>query len=144
MGKKETYEPLARQYYVEAQVPISGIAKRLNITEKTLHSWKKEGDWDGQRAKFLHAQFSCYGSLYELVKLLSEDAKNRFLTDGELPDAKTVNFLRDMVKQLPTLKNFENGLALEKIEEVKEQEPQAKTDKTSTITEIDKFLKGLG
>lgn len=143
MGKRETYEPLARQYYVEAQVPISGIAKRLNITEKTLHSWKKEGNWDGQRAKFLHAQFSCYGSLYELVRLLAEDAKDKFVTTGELPDSKTVNFLRDTIKQLPNLKTFENTLALEKIEEVKEQEPQEKADKTNTINEIDKFLKGI-
>ena len=143
MSKKEQYEPLARQYYVEAQMSIAGIARHLKVTEKTLRDWRDKGKWDEQRVKFLRAQFSCYGSLYELVRLLADDARTKFVTTGELPDAKTVNFLRDTIKQLPNLKTFEHNLALEKIEEVKEQEPQAKNDKTSTITEIDKFLKGI-
>lgn len=141
MSKKETYEPLARQYYVESQMPVSGIAKRLNITEKTIHSWKKAGNWEQQRANFLRSQFSCYGSLYELVKLLSEDVKNKFVSEGELSDPKTLKFLTDMVDRLQKLKDFESTLATEQIENLQEREDTG--EKTNPLKEIDKFLKGM-
>lgn len=141
MTKKDTYEPIARQYYVESQMPVSGIAKRLHITEKTIHSWKKAGNWDQQRANFLRSQFSCYGSLYELVKLLSEDVSNRFQAEGELPDPKTLKFLTDMVDKLPKLKDFESNLANEQIENLKAQD-ETKAGAT-TISEVDRYLKGL-
>ncbi len=143
MVKRDVYEPLARRYYVENQMPVSGIAKRLNITEKTLHNWRKTGNWDEQRTNFLRAQFSCYGSLYELVKLLSEDIKERFLAEGELADPKTLQFLTNMVDRLQKLKDFESTLALEQIDKLKERDKSGKEAVNNPLSEIDKFLKGL-
>lgn len=120
MAKKEQYGMLAEQYYVEHNMPISGIAKRLNINEKTLHSWKREGKWDEKRAKFLHSKYSCHSALYELVNLLVKNAIEKYKTEGVLPEAKELYFIKDMAEKLPKMKSFENNLAEEQIQETAE------------------------
>lgn len=140
MSKRDIYEPLARQYYVESQMPVSGISKRLQITEKTLHVWRKEGKWDEQRTSFLRSQFSCYGSLYELVKLLADDIKQRYITEGALSDRSTLRFLTDMVDRLQKLKDFEETMCADRIESLKSEESGSKSN---PLSEIDKFLKGI-
>lgn len=121
MSKKEQYGKLAEQYYVENSMPISGIAKRLPINEKTLHNWKKAGKWDDKRTQFLHSQYSCYSSLYELVNLLVKNAIETYQTEGKLPEAKELYFIKDMAEKLPKLKAFENNLADEQIQQVTEE-----------------------
>ena len=143
MSKRETYEPLARQYFVESQMPVSSIAKRLPVTEKTLHNWKKEGNWEQQRANFLRSKYSCYGSLYELVSLLVQDSLHQFKTDGTFPEAKTLSFLINAAEKLPKMKNFENLLAEEQIENSKEEDTANKSDSINILEQIDKHLKGL-
>lgn len=120
MAKKEQYGMLAEQYYVENNMPISGIAKRLNINEKTLHNWKREGEWDKKRTAFLHSKYSCYSALYELVNLLVKNAIDKYKTEGTLPEAKELYFIKDMAEKLPKMKNFENNLAEEQIQEAAE------------------------
>lgn len=125
MAKKEQYGMLAEQYYVESNMPISGIAKRLQINEKTLHNWKKEGEWDKKRAAFLHSKYSCHAALYELVRLLAENAINQYKNEGTLPEAKELYFIKDMAEKLPKMKNFENNLAEEQIQQMtEEQKPE--------------------
>ena len=46
MTKKPEYEPIAAQYFVEMQMTVSQIAKRLDVSEKTIHNWKKAGGWE--------------------------------------------------------------------------------------------------
>lgn len=125
MAKKEQFFHLAEQYYIESNMPIAGIAKKLNLTEKTLHAWKKEGDWENKRNAFLKSQFSCYSSLYNLVGLLAEKALTNFKETGTMPTSKEVYALTAMIDKLPSMKNFENGLANEAIAET--SEPKAKT-----------------
>lgn len=121
MAKKEQYFHLAEQYYVESNMPISGIAKRLNVTEKTLHGWKKEGEWDNKRASFLRAQYSCNSALYELVGLLAKNMLESFKTQGTMPTSKEVYALTAMIDKLPGMKSFETGLADEAIAQTTEQ-----------------------
>lgn len=117
MAKKEQYGLLAEQYYVESNMPISGIAKRLGVNEKTLHNWKREGSWDEKRNKYLHSKYSCYSALYELVNLLAQDAIGKYKTEGILPEAKNLYFIKDMAEKLPKMKDFENNLAEEQIQQ---------------------------
>ena len=41
MAKFDDYGILAEKYYVEEQLPVSRIAEKLGLTDKTLHEWKK-------------------------------------------------------------------------------------------------------
>ncbi len=138
MAKKEQYGHIAKQYYVEMQIPVSGIAKRLNLTEKTLHSWRKEDNWDAERTNFLRAQYQCYGSLYQLLHTLADNALREYKTDGAVPDAKVLNFISQMSEKLPKLKAFENSMLTEHVEKVTEAEEKdaPKEDLSVKIAEI--------
>lgn len=139
MGKKETYFILAEKYYVEEQQPISGIANRLNITEKTLHGWKKEGDWENKKMKFLQSQYSCYASLYELVNKMAVSV-NEAYNNGQKPDGSTLYSLTKLIDKLPKLKKFETELITDKNAAAEEKN---NGDMSAKIAElIDKRLMG--
>lgn len=131
MGKKEQYGMLAQQYYVESNMPICGIAKRLKINEKTLRNWKKEEKWEEKRANFLRSKFSCHSALYELLNLLVKNAIDTYKTEGSLPEAKELYFIKDMADKLSKMKDFENTLAEEQINKL--SETQEKTFDSSDI-----------
>lgn len=122
MAKRAEYEIIACQYFVECQMSIATIAKRLNISEKTLHNWKKAGNWDKKRACFLKSQYSCNQSLYELLNLVTKKALDDFKTQDIMPDQKTLYFIMNMSDKLSKLKQFEKEEAKEKIEEINKQE----------------------
>lgn len=137
MGKFEQYGAIAQQYFVEEQKPVSVIAKLLNLTEKTLHDWKKKGDWEQKRADFLKSKFNCYASLYELTNLITQDALNTYKTEGEKPDKTTISFLTRAIDKLPKMKQLEQI-------EVFEQTAAGKDKDSSeeTILKIHKYLMG--
>ena len=120
MTKKATLEIAACQYFVECQMSISEIARRLNVSEKTIHNWKKDGDWDKKREFFLKSQYSTNQTLYELVHLVANKALEDFKTEGAYPDQKTLYFLMNMADKLDKLKNYEDKLSGEKISEIKQ------------------------
>ena len=120
MTKKATLEIAACQYFVECQMSIAEIARRLNVSEKTIHNWKKEGEWDKKREFFLKSQYSTNQTLYELVHLVAKKALDDFKTEGAYPDQKTLYFLMNMADKLDKLKNYEDKLSCEKIAEAKQ------------------------
>ncbi len=137
MAKFEQYSPIAQQYFVEEQKPISVIAQQLNLTEKTLHDWKRKGNWEQKREDFLKSKYNCYASLYELTNLMAQKALEDYKEDGTTPDKATVNFLARAIDKLPKMKRLEQ-------EEISEQANSSK-DKASneeTILKIHKFLTG--
>lgn len=136
MGKFEDYGILAEKSYVEEQLPISSIAKKLNITEKSLHDWKKKGGWDEKRRQFLSSQYNCYGSLYELLNKIVQKSLLDCDQTGDMPDAATLYFIKAMADKLPKIKKLENEIVQEK--QVLEQKPI----NTDVLSSIDKFLKG--
>lgn len=118
MAKSPEILILATQYYVECQMSITQIAKRLNISEKTLHTWKKENEWQGKRNRFLKSMYSTNQSLYELLHLVSQKAIDDYKADGTMPDQKTLYFIMGMTDRLPKLKMYEKQENKEKVEEL--------------------------
>ncbi len=110
MGKKETYYGLAEKCFVEDQIPVSGIAKKFNLTEKTVHTWKKEGNWEEKKLKFLKSQYSCYSALYELVSKMIKKINDDYTETGKMPEGSVLYFVKSMVDKLPKLKKFETDL----------------------------------
>lgn len=143
MAKRAEYEIIACQYFVECQMSIAAIAKRLNISEKTLHNWKKIGNWDKKRAYFLKSQYSCNQSLYELLNLVVKKALDDFKMQDIMPDQKTLYFIMNMSDKLNKLKQFEKEEAKEKIEEIN-QNSEIDKDKTNNMDEmIKEFVKAV-
>lgn len=136
MSKKQTYEILASQYYIEAQMSISTISKRLNISEKTLFNWKKEGEWDKKRTSFLKSQYSCNQTLYELLHLVSKKALEDFYKDGSMPDQKTLYFIMNMTARLKDLKSFEQARADEAIKEVTNESNKQENENKEELKQV--------
>lgn len=136
MTKKATYEVLAAQYFVERQMSVAGIAKKLNISEKTIHTWKKDGNWEEKRTKFLKAQYSTNQTLYELLGLMATKAVDDYKAEGIIPDQKTLYFIMNMSDKLYKLKKFEEESVLEKIEEVNTSTSEQTEDKKAVSDEI--------
>lgn len=135
MTKKATYEVLAAQYFVERQMSVAEIAKRLNISEKTIHTWKKDGNWEEKRTKFLKAQYSTNQTLYELLGLMATKAVDDYKSEGIIPDQKTLYFIMNMSDKLYKLKKYEEESVLEKIEETTVSAEQT-ADKKAVSDEI--------
>lgn len=136
MAKKEQYYVLAEKYYVEEQTPISGIAQKLNITEKTLHNWRKNGNWEDKRTKFLRSQCNCYASLYELVHKMTSKITDEFEAEGKMPDGSALYFISKMMDKLPKLKKFENEMITEKLN------VETKPINKDVLAQVNKFLTG--
>lgn len=139
MGKFEDYGLLAEKYYVEEQLPISTIAKKLNLTDKTLHDWKNKNNWDDKRKDFLQSQFTCSAQLQELLIHLVKNT-NAKIKAGELPEAATLNFITKMAEKLPKLKAYDDMVANEKMTT---SENQTVSDQSQKVAElINKQLMG--
>ena len=140
--KKQNYEILACQYFVENQMSIAEIARRLNVSEKSLHNWKNEGNWVEKRTRFLKSQYNTNQALYEFVKLLLQKALEDFKTEGIMPDQKTLYFIMNMADKLPKLKEYEKQTAEEKAEELNKVSPE-KDSEVNTEDLIQKFFKAV-
>lgn len=110
MSKKQAYYDIAQKMYIEEQKPISGIAERLDITEKTLRDWKIKGDWETKKLQLIKSQQSCHAELYKLVEKLTAKMSED-IEAGEKPDASTLYFLKGMIDKLPKLKAYEDSVS---------------------------------
>lgn len=145
MGKFEDFGILAEKYYVEDQLPISTIAKKLNLTDKTLHDWKKKGNWEDKKRDYLASQCSCNKNLYELVRLLTDKAVSDIRADGVYPDPAALNFISKMADKLPKIKTFEENVVNELMNaNTSETEDKSEDIKLKIAKSIDEKLMGNG
>lgn len=114
MAKKDQYFPIAESKFVEQQKCIETIAQELNISSKTLHKWKKEGDWENKREKFLAANTSTSAALIELTNLMVLDSLETYKKTGEKPDKETLNFIKSVIPRIMQAKTVETVVANEK------------------------------
>ncbi len=148
MTKKPEYEPIAAQYFIEMQMSVVQIAKRLNVSEKTIHNWKKAGEWEEKRKRYIKTQYSTNQTLYELLGSISKNALDEFRMNGTVPDQKTCYFIMAMTDKIAKLKQFEQQAANEKIEEMNSQnleqnaEQQGKTDMMKMVQDFYKVVTG--
>ena len=136
MAIDESIKLLASQYYIENQMSVAQIAKRLTISEKTLFNWKKEGNWEEKRTRYLKTQYSTNQTLYELLHLVAEKAVSDFKLEGIMPDQKTLYFIMNMAGKLKELKAFENQTAEEKADELKELNNEKSEEKQNNTDDV--------
>lgn len=135
MAKKEQFELLARKMFVENQKSVAEIAREYNLTEKTVHRWKKAGNWAEERQKFLKSIHGSYTSLYEFIRLILDDTVAKYKETQELPDYKYLSYIRDLIDKLPKLKQFENELVTEKTDDSQAREPISLVDQIMRMHE---------
>ncbi len=143
MTKKPELIIIASQYYIECQMSVAEISRRLNVSEKTLHNWKNENNWNEKRSRFLKSQYSTNQTLYELLHLLAKKAIEDFKEEGVLPDQKTLYFIMSMADKLPKLKSYEKQEAQEKVEEITSQNKENEEQKINTEDMLQKFFNSV-
>jgi uncharacterized protein YjcR len=86
MAKKALYFNEAERLYVVEQMTLAEIASRLRLAERTVRTWKDEGDWETKRLHGLQEKQRFDEELYVFARTLM--AKIRAdLEAGEKVDA---------------------------------------------------------
>jgi uncharacterized protein YjcR len=133
MAKKQAYFAQAEKLFVENGIPMSGISKTLDISEKTLREWKKEGDWDRKRLQFLKNQNSCNTELYELLRKLTQKV-NEDIDNGAMPEAGILYTIKALAGSLPKIKVYEDQNIQEQLEQ--KEEKASTEDIVSKVNDI--------
>jgi len=136
MAIDESLKLLASQYFIENQMSIAQISKRLTISEKTLFNWKKAENWEDKRTRFLKLQYSTNQQLYKLLHLVTDKAVNDFELEGIVPDQKTMYFIMNMAGKLKDIKSFENQLAEEKAAELNQLSAEKQEENKNSTDEL--------
>lgn len=137
MAKKALYFEEAERHYVVDQMTIAEIASRLRLAEKTVWSWKEEGQWELKRRQHLQQKQLFHEELYVFGrKLLSSIMAD--MDSGEKVDTGRLYTLGRLLPQLLKVKDYE--------EAIKTKEP--KGGKTAISDEVLKLIErevlGLG
>ena len=56
----------AKGLYVREQLTLKEIARRLEVNERTIRTWRdQDGDWNKERQAYLESKKSFHQELYE-------------------------------------------------------------------------------
>ncbi len=116
MAKKQAYFAEAERLYVVEQLTLAEIASRLKVCERTLITWKAEGDWETRKKQLLAQKQSFHEELYvfarKLMKSISED-----MDKGEKPDAGRMYTFSRLLPGLTKVKEYEDKVDSDKPKE---------------------------
>lgn len=79
MGKAALYHEDAQRLYVREGLSLDAIVGVLGkaVSRKTLFNWKKEGEWEDKRRKWLDQNKDIQDQLKNLVMLTLQNAENK-------------------------------------------------------------------
>lgn len=75
--RKQVENDLAKILFVNEGVTQKEIAERLNLTEKTVSKWAKEGEWDKLKTSMLVTKDNQLTSLYRQLENLNNEIATR-------------------------------------------------------------------
>lgn len=70
MNSKEYLANEAERLYLYEFLTTEEIAQRLNVSRRTITTWKEKGDWTNKRKKYLQSKQTFHEELYELARKL--------------------------------------------------------------------------
>lgn len=75
--RKQVENDLAKRYYVNEGLTQKEIAERLNLTEKTVGTWVKKGNWDKEKKSLLVTKDKQITDLYDQLASIIDEIKTR-------------------------------------------------------------------
>lgn len=107
MSKKDIYYNEAEKFYIQDQLTIAEIESRLGVCEKTIRTWKAEGNWDEKKKRYLQEKSSFHEELYafsrKLMKSIEEDWES-----GKQVDSGRLYTLTRMLPMITKVKDYED------------------------------------
>lgn len=73
MGKKAAYFAQSERMFTEEGQTLTAISNELDISIQTLSKWKKGGEWDRKRARYLASQKHLSSMLGEIELKLAKN-----------------------------------------------------------------------
>lgn len=124
-NKRAAY-PDAERLYVQDQLTLETIAQKLDVSVRSLQTWKTEGKWDQKRKGFLETSQSWGDELFELARLLTTKNLNA-VRDGGAPEKEQLGFVVKIAAILDRSRKFEQAVT------EKDDPEQAKRDKLKDL-----------
>jgi uncharacterized protein YjcR len=107
MAKKQQYFAEAERLYVSEQCTLAEIASRLRLAEKTVRTWKDDGDWETKRAVMVKEKQRFDEELYMFArKLLTNIMAD--MDNSKEPSASRLYTLTKLLPQLTRIKEYED------------------------------------
>lgn len=75
--KKQVENDLAKRYYINDGLTQKEIAERLKLTEKTVGTWVKNGNWDKEKTSLLVTKDNQIKALYGQLQAANDEIKTR-------------------------------------------------------------------
>lgn len=75
--RKQVEHDLAKRYYIQDGMSQKEIAERLILTEKTVGTWVKKGNWDKEKTSLLVTKDKQIADLYDQLACVINEIKTR-------------------------------------------------------------------
>jgi len=110
MAKEALHGLEAERLYVIEQCTLAEIAGRLDVSARTLQTWKSRGDWDTKRRAYLASRRSFHEELYEFGRDLLANIRED-LKEGREPGTGKLYTLGRLLGNLLKVKDYEDVAA---------------------------------
>ena len=141
MAKEQDFYSEAQQLYVHEHTPFEVIATMVPVSDRTLRTWAKKGDWAERREAYEDVQTKSHDKLHRMLSLLIDRACTD-IEEGKAPNPAQLNFIKAMAPSLVKLKAYEETAAPATTGEA--EKAQATSRYETVMEEMQKTLQQLG
>ena len=124
----------AMALYVESFKTVQEICSLLNLEERTVFHWKKEGDWNSYRTEKLKKSKMLHSKLYDIIDKLAEHIRNE-IDNGSSVNPTKLYAIVGVIQSLQQIKEYEDKIG------IKDNDEQGLTRKR--ISEIEEEVLGI-
>lgn len=96
---KKSEKLLARELFLNTQLSQREIAERLSLSEQTMSSWQKEGNWEALRAAKKVTKSALISNYYTILYTMQEQIGNRAIPDN-VPTSKEADIMAKIGSQI--------------------------------------------
>lgn len=128
----------AERLYTQEQLSLEEIAVRLNVSVRTLQTWKTDGDWAGKRQGYLNQRRSFHEELYGFTRKLMKSIE-KDIDAGEKVDSGRLYTLARLLPNMIKVKDYEEATA-----QAKEKDADKSGITPELIAMIEREVLGIG
>jgi len=110
--KKVLLNDTAQRMYVEDLMTFEAIGEELDVSERTVRNWAKDGNWDVKRKKFMKFQENLQDDAREIAGLLAQKIKEQ-LGEGKEPANHLLFSFTRIASSLLKIREYEKTVAAE-------------------------------
>ena len=136
-SKKEAFYAPAENMFVLQGMTREEVAKRLQVSDKTVRVWAQRGEWEKKRAAVLESAHATYLELYEVIRKMAKSVSMDVEAGNEISQARLYT-LKGLIDSVGNMKKFEDQVN----KEAANKERAASPEKTheETVKALDDLL----